>query len=78
MPMLIRASDQTSPPQKRATGQAFAAQTVESLDGRRVAATLSAGVVELSVEPQSADELVDHASKVLNLAKAAGRNRIQA
>ena len=57
-------------------GQAFAAQTVESLDGRRVAATLSAGVVELSVEPQSADELVDQASKLLNRAKAAGRNRI--
>ena len=58
-------------------GDAFRAVRVESLEGRAVSATISAGVVELSVEPMTAEELVFQASKRLNAAKAAGRNRIQ-
>ena len=56
---------------------AFASQRIESLDGRTLSATLSAGIVELSLEPQAADQLVGQASLALNRAKAGGRNRIE-
>jgi diguanylate cyclase (GGDEF)-like protein len=58
-------------------GDAFRAERIESLDGRIVTATISAGVVELGPEPVTAEQLVDQASRTLNRAKEKGRNRIE-
>ena len=57
-------------------GEAFRTEHIENLEGRPVHATISAGLVELGVEPVTAEEFVNEASQRLNAAKAAGRNRI--
>jgi diguanylate cyclase (GGDEF)-like protein len=56
--------------------QAFASATIDSLDGNRVAATLSAGVAQLQDFSDSAVDFVNQASNELLRAKGAGRNRV--
>jgi diguanylate cyclase (GGDEF)-like protein len=56
--------------------RAFAAATIESVDGRRIEATLSAGVAQLPEGALSAEKFVDLASEVLK-SKPGGRNRIE-
>jgi diguanylate cyclase (GGDEF)-like protein len=57
--------------------QAFAAATVESVDGRQLAATLSAGVAQLPEGMESDEAFVNLASEALNAAKSSGRNRVE-
>jgi two-component system, cell cycle response regulator len=56
--------------------QAFASATIDSLDGSRVAATLSAGVAQLQDRAGPAVAFVNQASIELLRAKGSGRNRV--
>jgi diguanylate cyclase (GGDEF)-like protein len=56
--------------------QAFAAATIESVDGRRIEVTLSAGVAQLPAGAVSAEKFVHLASEVLK-SKPGGRNRVE-
>jgi diguanylate cyclase (GGDEF)-like protein len=56
----------------------FQSTMIESMDGRRVAATLSAGVAQASGRTMSAAALVQLASIGLQRAKGAGRNLAEA
>jgi two-component system cell cycle response regulator len=56
---------------------AFGAITLESVDGRRFTAALSAGVAQLQEGGASVTALVQQASDALLRAKRAGRNRVK-
>lgn len=57
--------------------EAFAAVTVESVDGVPVRATLSAGVAQMPERELSAEAFLNDVAKSLNKAKESGRNRVQ-
>jgi uncharacterized protein (DUF1810 family) len=57
--------------------QAFAAASIESVDGRQVAATLSGAVAQLPEGMVSAVAFVTLASDALKIAKSSGRNRVE-
>lgn len=56
---------------------AFAATTIESVDGRQFSATISSGVAQLPEGVESVEAFVTLASQALKVAKASGGNRVR-